>query len=186
MAAQNFNLVVEKVPGILGDNQIAGILDRRAKKIQIATKFSQTSQLFTLAHEFGHYLLHPGQVYFRDRELSAPGNNDRDYFEIEADAFAAEFLMPRHYLEPLFLQLFGNPIDGSIPNQELSYAVSAGKKGRDIWTPQAFASAEPLERASAIAAVNIYCGITFAPLTEHFGVSRKAMGIQLLQMGLVK
>lgn len=186
MATENFNLVVERVPGILGDNQIAGVLDRRTKKILIATKFSHTSQLFTLAHEIGHYLLHPGQVYFRDRELSAPGDNDRDYHEIEADAFAAEFLMPRNYLEPLFIELFNNPIDGRIPNRELSDAVSAGKRGREIWTPQAFASAQPLERASAIAAAYTYHARIFAPLTEHFGVSRKAMGIQLLQMGLVK
>jgi len=44
----------------------------------------------------------------------------------------------------------------------------------------------PLTRASVIAAAHTYKGRFFAPLTEQFNVSQKAMGIQLLQMGLVK
>jgi len=74
-AARELKLEVEHVPAILGDNQIAGVLDRLAKRIQVATKFRHTSQRFTCAHEIAHYILHPGTIYFRDRELSAPGRN---------------------------------------------------------------------------------------------------------------
>src|SRR5258706_10313730 len=81
LVANNLNLKVERVPAILGENQIAGLLDR-AKRQQIATNFRSTSQRFTLAHEIGHFILHPGRIYFRDRELSSPGNH-REYFEVE-------------------------------------------------------------------------------------------------------
>lgn len=41
---------------------------------------------WTLAHELGHLVLHSNYI---DPEL-----------ESQADAFAAEFLMPRHIIEP--------------------------------------------------------------------------------------
>jgi hypothetical protein len=185
LAAADLELKVERVPGILGENQIAGALDRAQRRIQVATRFRITSQRFTLAHELGHFLLHPGRVYFRDRELSAPGDH-REYVEIEADAFAAEFLMPRSFLNRVFTEMFGGPIDGTVPDQKLAVAVSAGMGTRVKWIPEEFASLRPLERACAIASAHTYRGRFFASLTDQFGVSQKALGIQLLQMGLVK
>ncbi len=51
-------------------------------------------QRFTAAHELGHFVLeHEGSL---DREIRLPGDTKgRDPREIEADAFAAEFLMPK-------------------------------------------------------------------------------------------
>ena len=51
-------------------------------------------QRFTDAHELGHFVLeHEGSF---DREIGFPGQiTDRDHREVAADAFAAEFLMPR-------------------------------------------------------------------------------------------
>jgi Zn-dependent peptidase ImmA (M78 family) len=185
LAAQDLKLEVERVPAILGDNQIAGVLDRLGKRIQVATKFRHTSQRFTCAHEIAHFILHPGTVYFRDRELSAPGQH-REYYEVEADAFAAEFLMPRTYLDPVFHEMFGGPIDGTIPNPDLVFSIGERKETRNFWTTEEFTLLSPLTRASVIAAAHTYKGRFFAPLTEQFNVSQKAMGIQLLQMGLVK
>jgi hypothetical protein len=185
LVANNLNLKVERVPAILGENQIAGILDRAEKRIQVATKFRSTSQRFTLAHEIGHFILHPGRIYFRDRELSAPGNH-REYFEIEADAFAAEFLMPRRFIDRVFREMFGARIDGTIPNPDLVAAVGVARGTGPRWTAREFASLSPLVRASAIASAHTYKGRFFASLTDQFIVSQKAMGIQLLQMGLVK
>ena len=76
LAAQDLKFKVERVPAILGDNQIAGVLARSAKRIQVATKFRHTSQRFTCAHEIAHFVLHPGTIYFRDRELSPAPAND--------------------------------------------------------------------------------------------------------------
>jgi Zn-dependent peptidase ImmA (M78 family) len=62
-------------------------------------------QRFTIAHEIGHYLLHADQArvfienldLYRD-ELSSNGTSAR---EIEANAFAAELLMPTFALRKL-------------------------------------------------------------------------------------
>ncbi|MDD5139070.1 MAG: ImmA/IrrE family metallo-endopeptidase [Verrucomicrobiales bacterium] len=185
LASRDLMLTVEHVPVILGDNQIAGVLNRLEKRIQLATKFRHTSQRFTCAHEIAHFILHPGTIYFRDRELSAPGIH-REYFEIEADAFAAEFLMPRKFLDPVFRNMFGGPIDGTILNPDLVIAVGTGVDTRTRWTPEEFTFLSPLDRAAAIASAHTYKGRFFASLTDQFNVSQKAMGIQLLQMGLVK
>src|SRR6267142_2800194 len=116
-AAADLKLNVEHVPSIGGDNQIAGALERPKRKVLIATKFPYASQRFTWAHEIAHFILHTGTIYFRDRELSAPGSH-RDYREVEADAFAAEFLMPRNLLAKKFQVMFGEPIDGTVPNPD--------------------------------------------------------------------
>lgn len=51
-------------------------------------------QRFTAAHELGHFVLeHEGSL---DREVRLPGHTSgRDPKEVEADAFAAELLMPK-------------------------------------------------------------------------------------------
>jgi predicted secreted protein len=51
-------------------------------------------QRFTAAHELGHFVLeHEGSL---DREIGYPGQTkNRDLQEVAADAFAAEFLMPK-------------------------------------------------------------------------------------------
>ena len=62
--------------------------------ILITTERDLHMQRFTAAHELGHFVLeHEGSL---DREVRMPGQfQHRDHQEIEADAFAAEFLMPR-------------------------------------------------------------------------------------------
>src|SRR5262249_43817059 len=101
------------------------------------------------------------------------------------------FLMPRNFLCSVFEGMFGGPLDGAAPNQHLADAVSAGKdragnKRRIRWSPKGFAALSPLARASAIASAHMYKGRFFASLTDQFHVSQKAMGIQLLQLGLVR
>lgn len=70
-------------------------------------------QRFTIAHEFGHYLLHrnlasvffdESLVFFRDKEAST-GNK---YQEIEANTFAAELLMPESVLKERIIE---QPLD---------------------------------------------------------------------------
>lgn len=62
--------------------------------ILITTQRDLHMQRFTAAHELGHFVLeHEGSL---DREVRMPGDTrGRDAREIEADAFAAEFLMPK-------------------------------------------------------------------------------------------
>ena len=60
------------------------------------TSVSPGRQRFTLAHEFGHYLLHrqlQPQFACSDGDIETGDNNDRN-IEIEADVFASTLLMP--------------------------------------------------------------------------------------------
>lgn len=70
-------------------------------------------QRFTIAHEFGHYLLHrklasvffdESLVFFRDKEAS----EGRKHQEIEANTFAAELLMPESILK---MRITEQPLD---------------------------------------------------------------------------
>ncbi len=62
-----------------------------------------TRRRFTVAHELGHLLLHPksgvhvDEGVFQMRDARASAGSDEE--EIEANRFAAELLMPRHFLE---------------------------------------------------------------------------------------
>ena len=88
-------------------------------------------QRFSIAHELGHYLLHPdagsvfvdrSPVFFRDK-TSSEGVEEQ---EIDANAFAAELLMPE---EDLKAQLDGRPIDAfddvSVRRLATRFGVSA-------------------------------------------------------------
>lgn len=72
--------------------------------IGVNSTHSRVRQRFTVAHEFGHFLLHEGirehvdrgyRVNFRDKQSELA----RDVEEIEANFFAASLLMPKRMLE---------------------------------------------------------------------------------------
>ena len=88
-------LVVERL-----DRNVSGLLFRRGeeKAIGINATHSPQRQRFTVAHELGHLRLHPGRELILDHvrvnlrdDVSSLGT-DRE--EREANAFAAELLMP--------------------------------------------------------------------------------------------
>jgi Zn-dependent peptidase ImmA (M78 family) len=83
------------------DRSISGLLyrDDDAVIIGVNANHPPRRQRFTVAHEVGHYLLHKGRpvvvdhvrMNFRDANSSTA----TDIEEIQANAFAAELLMPR-------------------------------------------------------------------------------------------
>lgn len=88
-------------------------------------------QRFSIAHELGHYLLHPdagrvfvdrSPVFFRDRRSSEGVR----HHEIDANAFAAELLMPEKDLKA---QLNDRPVDAfddvSVRRLAARFGVSA-------------------------------------------------------------
>jgi Zn-dependent peptidase ImmA (M78 family) len=86
---------------------ISGMLyrDSERKVIGVNSFHAATRQRFTVAHELGHLLLHETRamivdthVYRRD-EVSSMGTKKE---EREANAFAAELLMPRDFVELAF------------------------------------------------------------------------------------
>lgn len=89
----------------LGDD-VAGIIDYRSKQISVSHQFSVPVRRFTAAHELGHALLHREQRMHRDRPADGSAAR-RDVKEVEADRFAAFFLMPEKLLRRCFVQVFG-------------------------------------------------------------------------------
>lgn len=62
--------------------------------IYINKVLSPTRKTFTLAHEFGHFILHNGQNKFRLDFVDRYNNKD-SHDEAEANYFAASLLMPK-------------------------------------------------------------------------------------------
>ena len=101
--AKSYGIVVRSGPlpddlsGFLvheGDRTVIGVNSRQAKP----------RQAFTLAHEMGHFFLHPRSnfvdrqlIYFRDSKSAAA----TDLREIQANDFAANLLMPERFLYAL-------------------------------------------------------------------------------------
>lgn len=84
------------------DGDISGMLyrDGETAVIGVNSRHATTRQRFTVAHECGHLLMHKGQPMFIDRFARVnwrAGDSNRE--EREANAFAAELLMPRDLIE---------------------------------------------------------------------------------------
>lgn len=83
-----------------GSNDFSGVLLRKSgvSFIALNSKESSVRQRFTLAHELGHYFLHPSKntfIEFRDNKK----NIVRGAKEVEANKFAAALLMPRKLIQ---------------------------------------------------------------------------------------
>jgi Zn-dependent peptidase ImmA (M78 family) len=88
------------------EDRISGILVRKGERVYAAINklHHPNRQRFTIAHELGHFLLHPNSptvfvddalVYFREDDTSSAS----DAREVEANVFAAAVLMPKALLE---------------------------------------------------------------------------------------
>ena len=92
----NAQVVEEKL-----DRSVSGLLYRDGDQVVIGVNSAHADRRrrFTIAHEIGHLVLHKGRplvldhvrVNFRDANSSTAS----DLEEIQANAFAAEILMPR-------------------------------------------------------------------------------------------
>lgn len=88
-------------------DDVSGALTRAPERSVIAVNRNhhENRQRFTIAHELGHYLLHPDAPAYYDGKnqvgvhfRSAANGGGWDPKEIEANRFAAELLMPRRLI----------------------------------------------------------------------------------------
>jgi len=102
---------------------VSGAMKRKNKKgkpviVVNSEETSEERKRFTMAHEFGHYIMHSllpqridrHKIYFRDTNSST----GEDIKEIQANQFAAEILMPinslkKDYYENSSLIIGDNP-----------------------------------------------------------------------------
>lgn len=88
-------------------DSISGFIKKEDKKIYICVnnKHSENRKRFTIAHELGHYFLHNEELTtgFIDSVLKREkGKNNKK--EKEANAFAANLLMPTELFKSLWLR----------------------------------------------------------------------------------
>lgn len=158
--------------------EVAGILNRERGIISVSTHFSDAAIRFTGAHEIGHFLLHPGEVFHRDRPVSNVHAEKRPTREQEADYFAACFLAS----EKLIRQEF-EPRFGRVPlclNDTVAYHLSKERMQDLLRAPTG-----SLEFPAAVAGARSFAGKGFMSLADRFGVSIPAMAIRLQELGLV-
>lgn len=150
-----------------GAFEVAGSIDRRQRLVRISAQFSRDIQTFTLAHEFGHALLHEGTGLHRDRALDGT-SVVRHPDEREANRFATFFLMPSKQVRRAFQERFGA---SSVRFDEQATFERVHKKAN-------------VRRLAArrLASMNQYNGASFTSLAELFRVSVEAMAIRLEEL----
>ena len=168
---------------VFSDEETAGIIDRRGKRIYIATRFPPRTQRFTLAHEIGHLILHPLELYHRDRPLVGGSRSNVPLVEREADTFAAELLMPAKHLRNVFEGYFAGIVNGEHADDALAYNLSLGTKRR--LSPSQLIQMKPFERALLFARCSTWGGRALQPLVDRYDVSSTAMAWQRIDHGLV-
>jgi Zn-dependent peptidase ImmA (M78 family) len=84
-----------------GHKEVAGLYDPKSDAIFVNKEEAGVRQTFTIAHEIGHKVLHEEwakseayKVLWRD-----PTRQAKDRWEQEANAFAANLLMPRQMVD---------------------------------------------------------------------------------------
>ena len=88
----------------------SGMLIRKndAALIGINSNEAPVRQRFTIAHELGHFLIHPRKDAFVDYRIEHKRGVVKSTIEREADMFAAALLMPRSLLEKDFVSVSNN------------------------------------------------------------------------------
>jgi Zn-dependent peptidase ImmA (M78 family) len=158
--------------------EVAGLIDRAKRRVHISRQFSPRVRRFTLAHELGHALLHPfANGIHRDRPMDGTWIS-REPQELEADHFAACFLMPRRLLRSRFAECFG--VSEFLLTEEAAFALY-GSTSEDLLKD----GTARRDLARRLATAEQYNGRRFQSLADQFYVSSEAMAIRLEQLDLV-
>lgn len=164
--------------------EVAGLFDPGAKVVYGSHQFDLGPFMnFTFAHELGHTVLHQtlGTLH-RDR-LKDGTYRSHELHELEADKFAAFFLMPRKLVLARFREVFRMErfelTDDSIKAlKSVTWTVekfAKGKRGADL---RRHLARELVESES-------YNGRHFKSLRAQFNVSTEAIAIRLEELSLV-
>jgi len=111
--------------GHLKDSDVSGFYFRRGddRIIGVNASHPPTRQRFTIAHEIGHAILSTHDSLHVDRAFKLRDKRSAsgiDPFEIEANAFAAELLIPEHMLVERLRKRGGLDLDDAKAIQALA------------------------------------------------------------------
>jgi Zn-dependent peptidase ImmA (M78 family) len=158
--------------------EVAGIIDKSKRVVQVSRRFPEESKRFTAAHELGHAILHNQTILHRDRAIDGSGNTIRLPEELQADKFAAFFLMPGKAVRKVFEDVFKTSRFEINEGNVLGLRVGDIRSFRDRC-----GNLRGLGRE--LAAAEFFGGENFNSLAKVFGVSIGTMAIRLEELGLV-
>lgn len=135
--AEKFGVIVAEVPN--DDEDLAGLILRSEKGAIIGINKSHPAnrKRFTIAHELGHFRLHNGTFVDRQHHFEANfrwNTPRKSQEEAEANAFAAELLMPAGLLRRHFHALCSTVRrkDGTVDMELLSDAIAILAKKYEV------------------------------------------------------
>lgn len=164
-----------------GSIETAGTVDNVKKVVRVATKFSPPVQRYTLAHELGHAILHHKtmRTLHRDRGIDSRLEHPRrSKIEVQADRFAAFFLMPRLEMKRQFKVRFHS--ENLVINDDVAFHISGiglSELKRRYNNKR--------EISKLFASTTLYTSEPFESLNTQFKVSIEAMAIQIEELGLI-
>lgn len=159
-----------------GDVDVAGIIDKENFTAELSLLMPPYVMNFTAAHELGHAIMHQQSGLHRDKPLDGSSIGPRDQVELEADKFAAFFLMPAKLLICRFNERFPPEL---LQRDNLQHLLNRNKDKRiekELSTKRGL--------ARALAGLDSVNGKALFSLAEQFKVSREAMAIRLEELGL--
>lgn len=189
-AGLNLPLLVEfvgleqsDVPEIVHDSrEFVGELDPAHRLMLVSGAFPRM-RTFTIAHELGHYVLHPKRVSYRDAPAQLLGPQPGRPDERDANLFATALLMPEDSVRAAYFARFDRPFLRHALTEEHAHWLRLGPgHPRNV-------TREELERGSLrrLATFVATCGQgERAPLCEEFGVSKETMAIRLEELEFVR
>lgn len=168
-------------PSTCAGFQLGGFLNRPMKLIGLSDQYAPRTLRFTLAHELGHVLLHPGLYHHRELPLQGitEPHEATQPKEREANHFAGCFLVPGKQLKLAFRASFG--VEKLTLTDNVAYELLGAGFMSLMNTPY-----ESLAFERVVAQALRYCGRQFGALNELFQVSPTTLAIRLRQMGLTR
>jgi formiminotetrahydrofolate cyclodeaminase/Zn-dependent peptidase ImmA (M78 family) len=159
--------------------EIAGLINKKDRVVQVSKNFPQETQNFTAAHELGHAILHRQLVMHRDKPIDGSSTFPKTREEAQADKFATYFLMPSKMVEEVFFEIFEIP--KFIINENTVLAIRA----RNIQDLR-IRCRNRRGLARLLASTGYYGGKSFNSLAKIFQVSIETMAIRLEELDLVE
>lgn len=168
-------------PEIRPGYELGGFLNRPANLIAISDQLKPRTKLFTLAHEVGHVLMHPGLHHHREMPIHGmtEPREPADPREREANNFAGYFLVPTKQLQRAFSAAFG--VDSLKLTDDVAWELLGANFNALMNSPY-----NSLAFERVVAQAPRFRGRQFAALYDLFRVSATTMAIRLRQTGLVR
>jgi Zn-dependent peptidase ImmA (M78 family) len=178
-----YDFVLEETLGVFRDKgvdvEVAGLIDREGRRVSVSRSFRPNVRRFTAAHELGHAVMHEGTLLHRDRPLDGT-RFARETIEVEADRFAAYFLMPKNLVKKRFAKVFCVK-DKFLASENALFAFGQEEIRKSVENCRTVR-----ELARNLAKTNHYNGRAFPSLAEQFNVTIEAMAIRIEELELIE